>query len=282
VKITFEDVRNRKSVRTFEDKVIPAEIKEKLISFIKENNNGPFGNKIRFELIDLTGAGAEELKQLASYGNIRGPKYFMAGAVKKTAEAVLDYGYLMEGNILAAQSLGIGTVWVGGTFSRAGFIHKLGAGPDEFVPAVVPAGYGAKVRDISDTGTRLFVGADTRRPWKEIFFDGSHDKHLAEAAAGKYKTSLEALRLSPSASNKQPWRVIKEGEKFHLFLERTPGYKSAEKADMQLMDTGIAMCNFDVAANEEGLNGKWKAGGDFAGKEGWEYIACRQQENKCH
>ena len=275
MKITFDDARNRKSVRTFEDKAISPEIKEKLISFIKGNNKGPFGNKIRFELIDLTGAGAEELKQLASYGNIRGPKYFMAGAVKKTPEAVLDYGYLMEGNILAAQSLGIGTVWVGGTFSRAGFMEKLGAGPDEFVPAVVPAGYAAKVRDISDTGTRLFVGGDTRKPWKDIFFDGSNDKHLDEAAAGKYKLPLESLRLSPSASNKQPWRIIKEGEKFHLFLERTPGYRSEEKADMQLMDTGIAMCNFDIAAKEEGLRGEWKAGGNFAGKEGWEHIATR-------
>jgi len=226
MKITFEEIKNRKSVRTYEDKLLEQGIKEELVSFIKSNNTGLFGTQISFELIDLSGAGQEELKELASYGNIRGPKYFMAGTITSSFAALLDYGYLMEKNILAAMSLGLGTCWVGGTFSRAGFMGKLNAGIGQVVPAVVPTGYAAKKVDVSDTATRVFVGADSRKHWRDIFFDGAADKYLTETAAGEFKTALEALRLAPSASNKQPWRIIKEGGKLHLFLERTPGYRS--------------------------------------------------------
>jgi hypothetical protein len=276
MKITFEEIKNRKSVRTFEDKLLEPAAKEALVSFLKSNQTGPFGSTARFKLVDLTGAGQEELKQLASYGNIRGPKYFMAGVVKKSTAAILDYGYLMEKNILAAMTLGLGTCWVGGTFSRAGFLQKINAGAGEVVPAIVPLGYAAKNRDVSDTATRLFVAADTRKPWKDMFFDGNHETPLTEDAAGSYKIPFAALRYAPSASNKQPWRMIKDIARFHLFLERTPGYWKESREDIQLMDMGIGMCNFDVAAEEIGLKGVWKIGATVKGKEGWEYVATRQ------
>lgn len=276
MKITFEDIKKRKSVRTYEDKLIEQGVKESLVSFIRSNKSGPFGTEISFELIDLSGAGQEELKELASYGNIRGPKYFMAGAITSSFAALLDYGYLMEKNILAAMSIGLGTCWVGGTFSRAGFMGKLNGGRGEVVAAIVPVGYAAKNKDVSDTATRVFVGADSRKLWKDIFFDCGTETPLTETAAGEFKTPLEALRLAPSASNKQPWRVIKDGDRMHLFLERTPGYASAGKEDMQMMDMGIAMCNFDVAAHDRGLKGSWKTASGLKGKEGWEYIAVRE------
>jgi nitroreductase len=271
--ITFEDIKKRKSVRTYEDRLLDPAVKAEFTSFIATNKTGPFGTTVTIQMIDLTGAGQDELKQLASYGNIRGPKYFMAGAIKSSPQAVLDYGYLMEMNILAAAALGLGTCWVGGTFSRAGFLEKINAKPEEVVAAVVPMGYAAKHKDTADAATRLFVQADTRKPWKEIFFDTEPDKPLSESRAGVIARSLEALRLAPSASNKQPWRVIKDGERLHIFLERTPGYWRAPLEDIQLMDIGIAMCNFDASAHESGIRGKWIDRDKYPGKDGWECIA---------
>jgi nitroreductase len=273
MKITFEDIKNRKSVRTYEDRLMTPDVKEKFVSFIKSNNTGPLGTSVRFEVVDLTSAGQDELKQLASYGNIKGPKYFIAGTIKSGRTAVVDYGYLMERNILGAASLGLGTCWIGGTFSRAGFLEKINAKQGEVVPAIASLGYAAKNRDAADIGTRVFVSADSRKPWKDVFFDTVPETPLAEAEAGGLKTPLEGLRLTPSASNKQPWRIIKDNNKLHLFLERTPNYSKPPREDIQLMDMGIAMCNFDAAAEEAGIKGKWKAGGEMKGKEGWEYIA---------
>jgi len=69
------------------------------------------------------------------------------------------------------------------------------------------------------------------------------------------------VRLAPSATNFQPWRIIKasEPDMFHFYLRRAPGLKQlfSMKSDLQRIDIGIAMCHFELAADEEGLRGKW-------------------------
>jgi hypothetical protein len=71
------------------------------------------------------------------------------------------------------------------------------------------------------------------------------------------------VRIGPSASNKQPWRVVKDDNAFHFYLQRTKGYRENSLtrflglADLQRLDMGIAMCHFELTSREEGLNGKW-------------------------
>ena len=98
--------------------------------------------------------------------------------------------------------------------------------------------------------------------WDGLFFDGPSAAPLGEDAAGPYAVPLEMVRLAPSASNKQPWRIVRIGRDWHFFLERTPGYwgrskRLAKIADLQRVDIGIAMCHFALAAQEVGLQGEW-------------------------
>ena len=71
------------------------------------------------------------------------------------------------------------------------------------------------------------------------------------------------VRLGPSASNKQPWRVVKHDRYWRFYLRRTPGYREdlikriLDLCDLQRLDMGIAMCHFELAAREMGLKGKW-------------------------
>ena len=74
------------------------------------------------------------------------------------------------------------------------------------------------------------------------------------------------MRLAPSASNHQPWRVVEDGDCFHFYLQRTQGYGRGSPAfvlfgvaDLQRVDIGIAMCHFELAARELGLEGQWEA-----------------------
>jgi len=111
-----------------------------------------------------------------------------------------------------------------------------------------------------DSVIRSSTGADRRKPWNSLFFN-EDDKPLSVEQAGRYATPLEMVRLAPSASNLQPWRIIKasESDVFHFYIKRAPGMKQlfAMKADLQRVDIGIAMCHFELAADEEGLRGKW-------------------------
>lgn len=80
------------------------------------------------------------------------------------------------------------------------------------------------------------------------------------------------LRLAPSASNKQPWRVLVDNEKFHFYLARNKGYGEALGYDVQKIDIGIAMCHFELTMQELGFKGKWKEDNPKKDKEFCEYI----------
>jgi hypothetical protein len=97
-----------------------------------------------------------------------------------------------------------------------------------------------------------------------LFFDTSFDHPLQMEENSLYYLPLEMTRMAPSASNKQPWRVVKENDAWHFFLKRTPGYRTSLAAnlltlsDLQRVDMGIAMCHFELAALEAGICGTWQ------------------------
>ena len=108
---------------------------------------------------------------------------------------------------------------------------------------------------------RRQAGADQRLPWERLFFDGTFDAPLSRDAAGPFATVLDMVRIGPSASNKQPWRIVKTGD-VASFHAAHAGYATRNQsllgiADMQRLDMGIAMCHFALTAEELGLRGTW-------------------------
>ena len=67
-----------------------------------------------------------------------------------------------------------------------------------------------------------------------------------------YRTSqktLEMVRFAPSASNKQPWRiVIGANGDAHFFIRRTPNYSGGKLGyDIQWLDIGISIAHYEIA-----------------------------------
>ena len=65
---------------------------------------------------------------------------------------------------------------------------------------------------------------------------------------------LEMVRLSPSAVNKQPWRVVVSDNTVHFYLKRSKNFSGGSALDMQKVDMGIALCHFALTAKENNLN----------------------------
>jgi hypothetical protein len=148
---------------------------------------------------------------------------------------------------------------LGGTFKRSGFGKKMNLAEGELLPAVTPVGYSSDRRSIIERVFRFSAGSDKRKPWEELFYEGSIDIPLAKDRAGNYATPLECVRIGPSASNKQPWRIIKDHDNYHFYIKRTPGYdKVLGPIRIQSIDMGIAMCHFELSSREMGLDGLWK------------------------
>ncbi len=263
----IEVIQARSSCRTYQETSIALPVQQQLAAFMDAHTIGPMGTHARLSLVAATDEDRQALKGLSTYGFIKGATGFILGAVPHGDFNQEDFGYVVEHAILYATSLGLGTCWLGGTFAKSRFAARLGLREDELLPAVIATGYCAAKRRVVESVIRRQAGADQRMPWERLFFDGAFGAPLAREAAGPFAAALDMVRIGPSASNKQPWRIIKdkaavEGAVWHLYLQRTPGYAARNQsllgiADMQRLDMGIAMCHFALTAEELGLRGTW-------------------------
>jgi nitroreductase len=258
-------IRARTSVRTYAGTPVEPAKEALLRDFLAAGPAGPFGTKARFELVTARPGDADALKGLGTYGAIKSPAGFIAGVVRNAGRDLEDFGFIMETVILLATDLGLGTCWLGGSFRQSRFAAAVRLGEGESLPAVVSLGNPAARRRLIENLMRRGANADTRMPWEDLFFRSAFDRPLTRSEAGAYAAPLEALRLAPSASNKQPWRVVKDAERalFHFHLRRTKGYDRSRKrlfrlADLQRVDMGIGMCHFALSAEEAGLSGEWE------------------------
>ena len=243
-----EAVTARYSVRTYDEKPIPPELKQQLLDYAEGLQN-PFGPKLKIQLIETEAAAKGE--KLGTYGIIHGAKTYLAVTVPKVECAAEAVGYEFEQLVLCAASLGLGTCWLGGTFNRSAFAARIEIGENEIFPILSPVGYPQKQRAFEQIFRRS-LKADKRQPWGTLFFDGGFDRSLTQAAAGAYAEPLELLRQAPSAANRQPWRVLRTDSGFHFFQKGSMG---GEGLDMQRIDLGIAICHFHLSAMELGLPG---------------------------
>jgi hypothetical protein len=274
-------IQRRSSVRSYQNTPLAPDACRALAEILATLPPGPFRAPSRFELVAATSRDRMELRELGTYGFIKDAPAFIIGAAPEAPLFLEDFGYRMELIVLAATDLGLGTCWLGGTFNRSSFSRRISASPEEIIPAACALGYASQAPRLVESVVRQVAGPHDRLGWETLFFDGNFEVPLRAAASGAYAAPLEMVRLGPSASNKQPWRILRQGRRWHFFLRRTPGYREMTLsrftgiADMQRIDLGIAMCHFELAAREAGLEGRWEVrepeGGKPAG-EGIEYL----------
>jgi len=263
-----EIVRERFSCRSYLEEPIEEETRRRLVDFMSLTTTGPFDNRARFELVAATEKDRESLRGLGTYGFIKGATGFVVGAVTKADKNLEDFGFLMESIVLFATDLGLGTCWLGGFFTRSSFAERISLSRAESMPAVISVGIVAPKPRRVDSIIRLGSGADRRLPWKRLFFDGGFGLPLSREVAGEFAVPLEMVRLGPSASNRQPWRIVRDVDggrsDWHFYLQRSRRYGSGSlrgllgSPDLPRTDLGIAMSHFELAAGELGLEGKWE------------------------
>jgi nitroreductase len=255
-------IKRRYSCRRYVDRPIDAADRQTLSEFLGSLAAGPLGTRTRFSLIAATEKDRESLKGLGTYGFIKGATGFLVGAVEPGPRDMEDYGYRLEQAVLAATDLGLGTCWLGGSFTKSSFARKIGATRSEVMPAVVAVGYPAE--GSREGWARERAGSHHRLPAEQLFWEDRPGEPLDPSRAPEYAEVLEGVRWAPSASNKQPWRVLRLGETLHFYLQRTKGYGRGSAvfsllrlADLQRVDLGIAMCHFELLARERRLPGRW-------------------------
>lgn len=259
----IEAIRARRSCRNYDPRWIRIEERQQVLDHLEECKIGPLGSQVRFILVSADEQDRDALKGLGTYGIIKGTPGFVIGAVLPAQNDLEDFGYLLEDIVLMSSRLGLGTCWLGGFFTRSSFARKIDLHNNEMIPSVISIGYPAQELRLVDLAVRASAGSNRRFPWDRLFFDGGFHKPLTVDSAGHFAEALEMVRLGPSASNRQPWRIVRVGSAWHFYLQRTPGYGKGlvgllKLADLQRVDIGIAMCHFELSLNFRGVSGSWQ------------------------
>lgn len=253
INFSIEDaVRKRYSVRSYSEQEIEIEKIESLKKFINSLDN-PFGNQVNFHYLDQKEIGEEQ--NLGTYGVIKGANKYIGTTIKLEPMSLEALGYELEAVILYLAHLGLGTCWLGGTFNRKGFANAMNISENELFPAITPYGYAAPKKHIKEIAMRKMIKADHRKEWEQLFYKNDFHTPLTKDEAGDFQFPLEIVRLGPSASNKQPWRIVIKDNNCHFYENKEPGYSNAFSYDIQKIDLGIAAAHFDFAVKERKIKG---------------------------
>ena len=129
-------MNQRRSVRTYDGRLISDEDRQKLQELIERAEN-PYHIPIEYRFLEPARYG---LKSPV----LNGETLYLAAKIKRVPHFEEALGYSLESIVLGAWDLGIGAVWIGGTMNREKFEEAMELQPDEVMPCVTPVGYPAK------------------------------------------------------------------------------------------------------------------------------------------
>ncbi|MBR4456976.1 MAG: hypothetical protein IKS32_12295 [Solobacterium sp.] len=237
----FEDIiRSRRSVRTFEKSLLSDSVLDSIDSYIRDIPN-PFNIPCTFQLIK------------ASDYNLDCPvlvnaMYYLLGKVTVQDHFEEAFGFSMQKALMYIESLGLGTVFIGGTMDRPAFEKVMGLSDNERMPCISPVGIPAKKMALRETLMRKGVKADNRLPETELFFDTDFATALNEQNP-VCALALKMVQRAPSAVNRQPWRIVRKDGAYHFYEKQTLP-SSDRTGDLQKIDLGIALASFTEVLNE--------------------------------
>lgn len=243
----IEMIKKRKSCRSFNGEALKVMDRAALEKYI-ENVENPFGVPVEFRVLD---AGKYGLSSPV----VTGADVYMAAKAARGEHFEIGVGYSFEKACLYAEHLGMGTVILAASLSRAAFEKAMEVKEGEVMPVASPVGYPAGKRSIRDSLMRKGLKADERLDPEKIFFVDAYGHGLSKEYNGVFAQALEMLRWAPSATNRQPWRAVVSEGRVHFYEEQT--LKESPLGDIQKVDLGIALCHFDLTMQEEGHEGRF-------------------------
>jgi len=207
----------RHMVRKYQDKPIPDDIVEKLNARIEEINKK---HGLYMKLMVNEPHGIWTIMRLFS----RGVNNYLLLAGPTIARVSVSLGYAGADIMLYAQTLGLNSWWVGGTYNRR-MCESLSHGR---ITGIIALGY----------------GVDQGVPHKsKTASEVSH--YHGGPAPDWFKEGVEAALYAPTAMNKQKFFIEGTGDKVSI---------SCKNGKWSETDLGIIKYHFEVGAGKENFS----------------------------
>jgi hypothetical protein len=216
----YAEISRRMSVRNYEpgglDDAMPGKIEEALKSLVALN-----GSAALLRVVPAEKAGV-------SFGHA---PYCLCSYAKDDDDARLNASFLLQEMSLCLSVLGLGSCWIGMAKPKNDFLEHEGL--PFFKLLVFGKAAGALLRE----DVALFKR-----------------KTLAEITGIQgCPRVLEAVRLAPSAMNRQGWKLYAEGTKIRLYMANNNFLVKKLMDPLTIADAGIALCHLWTAASALGV-----------------------------
>lgn len=220
-----EEIKRRFSVRGYDGKPLDDAVLDELMTLAKQLSVG--GMRV---VLEPEGGQSVIKGMFGRKSGIDGVCAYASFVAKEASAALV--GYAGEAFILACTALGLGTVWIGGTMDKRAVKSKL-LREGEKLYCIAPVGRasaGVAMPEKKRMTMEKLTGLDEARlsslePWQ--------------------KAVLDAVRIAPSAMNRQPWRCVIQGETIAVHT-RGSNFGFGE------LDTGIARLHRDAVLLSQG------------------------------
>lgn len=238
-------LEKRHSVRSYSLEPIPEQIINTLRSEITMINSHEAG--LNFQLSFNDSKPFQGFRR--SYGMFKNVTNYMAAIIDPSYEFAEERaGFFAEKFVLKMVEIGLGTCFVGGTFSREDLDPRVEV--YEKVPFVVTFGY-SDIKNTPMLGKLTSKIAHRKDRRLESFFKGTElEKQMLEDSGIDMELALKAVKLAPSALNKQPVRLTCFGNADSCRLGA-----EVEDYSNNAVDLGIAKCNVQNV-----IEGEWEWG----------------------
>lgn len=224
----------RHTVRRYTDQRIPEEVRDRLTRRIQTHNQA---RGLSLKLVTDSGDAFGPLLRLVLAKGVRNYIVLTGPDRPETGEAV---GYSGADLMLFAQTLGLNTWWVGGTYSRSGVGKHVPEG--ERLLGLIAVGYGASQGKPHKS----------RRPEEIAAYDGEWPDWFA--------AGVEAVLLAPTALNRQAFTIrgsgTREGSSAREGSDAREGsgarvFMTCDNGAFSGVDLGIGKYHFELGAGRE-------------------------------
>lgn len=215
-----EAMRARHTVRRYTDRKLPEDVLARLNERIQKNNQD-YGLTMNL-VTENTEAFGSALKLFLA----KGVRNYVVLAGRDRPGLDEAVGYCGADIMLFAQTLGLNSWWVGGTYSRKG-VGRNAAPEAEKILGLIALGYGA-VQGVPHR---------SKKPGEVAAYEGPAPEWFARG--------VEALLLAPTALNRQAFTVRGEGRRVSL---------TCDNGAFSGVDLGIGKYHFEIGAGRENFD----------------------------
>ena len=212
----YEAIRQRHSVRSYQDKPIPDDVAKALESFIVQCNRE---SGLHIQLVRDERKAFDSFR--AHYGRFSGVSNYIALIGPDNAQLDEKCGYYGEKVVLEAQRLGLNTCWVALTYKKVPDAYVVFEG--EKLDLVISLGYG------NTQGVQ-------HRSKSE-----SDVSNVNQDSPKWFKDGVRAALLAPTAINQQ---------KFYFELSGDKVIAKSGLGPCSKIDLGIVKCHFEIGSGK--------------------------------